>query len=149
MSQPPTPRPPVPAPDAVLSFTVQGNFLTTNMVPPRLTIDGWPAPLPVTGTRKIPIWSGRHHLQVHSQWLRQYGHAALDIDVAPGQTLDVFYAPPHQNFYDQGAIGHGPQVRRGRGVMIATWTMISLLLLAVVGLFLGMTLATFAMLATP
>lgn len=60
----------MPAPDAVLSFTVQGNFLTTNMVPPRLTIDGWPAPLPVTGTRKIPIWSGRHHLQVHSQWLR-------------------------------------------------------------------------------
>ncbi|MGW2091427.1 hypothetical protein [Promicromonospora sukumoe] len=139
-AQPPL-QPPLPGFDAVLSFTVQGNILTSNMIAPTLTVDGWPAPLPVTGTRRIPIRSGRHRLQVYSQWLRRYGHAVLDVDVAPGQTLEVFYAPPHQNFYDEGAIGLSPQVRRGRGVVIAVWTMIGLLLAMVCGSILAVTIS--------
>jgi hypothetical protein len=67
-----------------------------------LTIDGHLAPVPVSGTRQIPIMSGRHHLQVHSQWMRRYGHAAIDIDVVPGQSLEVFYAPPYHQFSNDG-----------------------------------------------
>ncbi|GAA2228114.1 hypothetical protein GCM10010413_25140 [Promicromonospora sukumoe] len=153
MSQPPPSHPPLQPPqpalpdfDAELSVTVQGNVLTTNMVAPTLTVDGWPAPLPAVGTQRIPIRSGRHRLQVYSQWLRRYGHAVLDVDVAPGQTLEVFYAPPHQNFYDEGAIGFSPQVRRGRGLMIGIWAMIGLLLAVVCGLILSLmiTLVTLA-----
>ncbi|WP_454858517.1 hypothetical protein [Promicromonospora soli] len=146
MSQPLPPPPPVFAPDAVLSFTVQGNLMTSNWIAPSLTIDGHPAELPITGTRQIPIMSGRHHLRVHSQWLRQYGHAALDIEIAPGENLQVFYAPPHQNFFNEGSMGLSPQPRKGRGYFIATWTVIGLLLLVALGLFAGLSVTILTML---
>jgi hypothetical protein len=126
------------APDAVLSFTVQGNLMTSNWIAPSLTIDGYPADVPITGTRQIPIMSGRHHLRAHSQWLRQYGHAALEIDIAPGENFQVFYAPPYQNVFNDGSMGLSPQPRKGRGYAIAVWTIIGLLLLSVLGLFAGL-----------
>ena len=37
-------QPPPPTYDAAIKFTVQGSALTSNFVPPTLTIDGYPAP---------------------------------------------------------------------------------------------------------
>ncbi|MBO0608520.1 hypothetical protein [Myceligenerans salitolerans] len=56
--------------------------MTSNMVPPLLTIDGHQAPSRMSGTVDIPIESGRHHLEASSQWLRRYGQTALDVDIA-------------------------------------------------------------------
>jgi hypothetical protein len=134
VSQPFSPQPPAFAPDAVLSFTVQGNLMTSNWIAPSLTIDGHPAEVPITGTRQIPIMAGRHHLRAHSEWLRQYGHAVMDIDVSPGEIVQVFYAPPHQNVFNEGSMGSDPQPRKGRGYAIAVWTVIGLLMLSVLGL---------------
>jgi hypothetical protein len=130
-------QPPVSGPDAVLSFTVQGNIMTSNWIAPTLTIDGYPVAAPITGSRRVPIWSGRHHLRAHSQWLWNYGHAAIDIDVLPGQTLEVFYAPPHRNTIKDGSMGLRPQRRKGRGSFIGTWVVLGLLAIATVGLALG------------
>lgn len=105
-------------PDATLKFTVQGNVLTSNMVAPTLTIDGFNAPTPTMGgSTLIPIMSGPHRLQVHSQWLRQYGQAALDIVVQPQSQLEVFYAPPFHQF-TTGAMGFEAQQRKGLGCLI-------------------------------
>ncbi|WP_454859278.1 hypothetical protein [Promicromonospora soli] len=141
MSQPTSPPPPVFAPDAALSFTVQGNIMTSNLIAPTLTIDGHLAPVPISGTRQIPIMSGRHHLQVHSQWMRRYGHAAIDIDVVPGQNLEVFYAPPYHQFSNDGSMGLTPQARKGRGLIIGLWVFVGLVILlpavAVVAVLVG------------
>ena len=105
-------------PDATLKFTVQGNALTSSLVAPTLTIDGFNAPTPsMGGSTLIPIMSGPHRLQVHSQWLRQYGQAALDIMVQPRTQLEVFYAPPFHQF-TTGALGYEPQQRKGLGCLI-------------------------------
>jgi hypothetical protein len=106
-----------PPPDALLKFTVQGNIMTSNLVPPTLTIDGFPASTTLAGTKDIPIMSGRHHLQAHSQWMRRYGQAELIVDISPGQTVEVFYAPPYHQFTD-GAMGLTPQPRKGTGFLI-------------------------------
>ena len=105
-------------PDATLKFTVQGNVMTSNLVPPTLTIDGFNAPTPSGGgSTFIPIMSGPHRLDVHSQWLRRYGQASLDVMIQPGTQTEVFYAPPFPQF-TTGALGLAPQPRRGLGCLV-------------------------------
>jgi hypothetical protein len=105
-------------PDATLTFTVQGNVLTSNLVPPTLTIDGYPAPTATGGgSTHIPIMSGPHRLDVHSQWLRRYGQASLDVVLQPRSRLEVFYAPPWHQFTD-GSLGLAPQQRKGLGCRV-------------------------------
>jgi len=105
-------------PDATLKFTVQGNVMTSNLVPPTLSIDGYPAPSSAGGgSTLIPIMSGPHRLEVHSQWLRRYGQASLDVVIQPRTQLEVFYAPPFHQF-TTGALGLAPQQRRGLGCLI-------------------------------
>lgn len=105
-------------PDATLKFTVQGSVLTSNLVPPTLTIDGYPAPTSTGGgSTLIPIMSGAHRLDVHSQWLRRYGQASMEVVVQPRTELEVFYSPPYHQF-TTGALGLVPQQRRGLGCLI-------------------------------
>lgn len=104
-------------PDASLKFTVQGNALTSNMVAPTLTIDGYPAPTASGGFSIIPIMSGPHRLEVYSQWLRRYGQASLDVVIQPGTQLEVFYAPPFHQF-TTGELGYTPLKRKGIGFLI-------------------------------
>ena len=112
MSQP-IPQQPTSTPDALLKFTVQGHALTSNPVSPSLTIDGHTAPTVVAGTTAIPIVSGRHQLRASSWWLVRFGHAAIDVDIAPGESVEVFYASPYQQLVRRGSIGLTPQTRRG------------------------------------
>lgn len=88
------------------------------------------------------IMSGRHRLQVHSQWMRRYGHAAVDVDIAPGQTLEVFYAPPHHQFSNDGAMGLSPQTRGGRGFLVGIWVFVVLLVFVVPVLLTAIVLAS-------
>ncbi len=97
---------------------MQGNALTSNFVPPALTIDGYPAPpARIGGSTVISVPAGWHHLEVSSQWLRRYGQAALDVHVPPQTQLQVFYAPPFHQF-STGGMGLTPQPRKGAGLLI-------------------------------
>ena len=108
-------------PNATLKFTVQGNVMTSNLVAPTLTIDGYPAPAAGGGgSTLIPIMAGPHRLQVHSQWLRQYGQATLDVVIQPGTQLEVFYAPPLHQF-TTGEMGLVPQPRKGAGCLVGVF----------------------------
>lgn len=104
-------------PNAALKFTVQGNVMTTNMVPPTLTIDGFPAPTSI-GSTMIPIQPGQHHLEVHSQWMRRYGQAAMDVSITPHSMTEVFYASPVHQF-TTGNMGLTKQKRKGMPVLLA------------------------------
>lgn len=120
--------------DAALRITVQGSFLTSNMVPPKVTLDGWPVQASVSAPSTIPVPSGRHHLEASSQWLREYGQASLDVDVQPHTTLDVYYAPPWHQF-TRGSMGLEPQKRKGLGsmIIIAVVIIVVIVLIAVLG----------------
>ena len=130
MSQP-IPQQPSFAPDALLKFTVQGHALTTNPVPPKLTIDGYAAATAAPGTTHIPIMSGRHQLKVSAWWLLRFGHAVLDVDIAPGETVEVFYATPHHQFVRQGSLGLTPQDRKG---LVGLVTLLVVIMAVVFGL---------------
>ena len=130
MSQP-TPQQPVSAPDALLKFTVQGHDLASNPVPPKLTIDGYDAPTMVAGTTHIPIMSGRHQLRASAWWLRRFGHAVIDVDIAPGETVEVFYATPHHQLVRHGSMGLTPQVRKGLAGFVTFLVLFVVIVLAV------------------
>lgn len=117
-SQPPQPPQQVQQgpPSSALKFTVQGNVMTTNMIPPTLTIDGFPAPTAI-GSTMIPIQPGHHQLEVHSQWLRRYGQAAMEVSIAPNSTTEVFYASPVHQFAT-GSLGLTKQKRKGMAVLL-------------------------------
>ncbi|SDD61150.1 hypothetical protein [Auraticoccus monumenti] len=107
-----------PGQGAVIRFTVQGSVLTNTMVAPTVTINGHRVHVPTGGTAPIPAPPGRHHIQVVSQWLRQYGKADLTVDLQPGQQVDVFYAAPLHQFAPRGAIGFTPQKKAGLWMLI-------------------------------
>jgi hypothetical protein len=49
--------------------------------------------------------------------VRRFGQAAMDFDLAAGQTVPVYYAAPLHQF-TTGAIGHEKQPRQGLAVAI-------------------------------
>lgn len=60
-----------------------------------VAIDGHSHQLP-WGEHFFPVEAGRHQLQVPYQYLRltAAGRASIDVDVAPGQVLQVSYQAP-------------------------------------------------------
>ena len=130
---------PPPSPGATLKLTVQGGALTSNLVPPTVTIDGVRAPAPsLGGSVLIPIPPGPHRIEASSQWMRTYGQAALDIQIEPSSTLEVFYAPPMHQF-SKGAMGLTPQKRAGAGFLIGLIVaiVVIIVLIALIGALAG------------
>ncbi|HMM93540.1 MAG: hypothetical protein IE926_09535 [Micrococcales bacterium] len=72
------------------------------------------------GTQDVPVWAGRVRVEAYSQWLRRYGQAEIDVDVAPGEVVPVHYAPPWHQFA-RGAIGTTPQRRPGAWFNVAVF----------------------------
>lgn len=103
--------PPAPGPTGWISLTVQGNQMTSNMIAPTVRLNGYQVPANY-GPNVYPVPPGRWHVDIHCSWLRRYGEAALDCDVAEGQTVPVFYASPYHMFRG-GEIGFERQKRRG------------------------------------
>jgi hypothetical protein len=107
--------PPVPAgvEPAWLDLTVQGNRFTGSMVPPQVAVNGWLLNQDY-GRRMVPVPPGYVRVDAWTPtWLgSQFGRAAVDLMLAPGQVAPVFYALPYQTF-SPGSIGPGPQERRG------------------------------------
>ena len=107
---------PPPGYGAIL-LTMQGNALTSTPNSPTVRLDGYPVP-GTYGTTFYPLVPGRHRIDLHMQWMRQFGQAGLEVEVVPGQTVPVFYGPPWHQF-TTGSIGHEQQPRKGLGVMVA------------------------------
>jgi hypothetical protein len=63
--------------------------------------------------------------------MREYGQASLDIDVAGGRTVDVYYAPPWHQFA-RGRIGLARQRRPGTGCLVAMLAIVVIVVIAIV-----------------
>ena len=107
MTTPPT----GPAPTSWIRLTVQGSAFTSNMLSPRVRLNGYPV-VSKYGENVFPVPPGRWHIDVDCQWLRTYGQAAIDVDLAEGQSVDVYYASPYHQF-TTGRIGFDRQRRPG------------------------------------
>lgn len=123
--QAPMMRPP--AGYGAVLLTMQGNMFSSTPNSPTVQIDGYPVP-GTYGTTFYPLVPGRHLLHLHGQWMRQFGQADLQVDIVPGQTVPVFYAPPWHQF-TSGSIGHEKQSRKGLGAMIAIVAVTALVVL--------------------
>lgn len=116
-----------PPPPAFVDLTVQGSVLSSSIIPPTITINGWRVH-PAYGQRVLPVAPGLVQVDAEAQWWRTYGQATLQFTAAPGQTVPVFYAAP-MNVFTGGSLGHVPQRRRGA---LATWLMLAGLLTVIV-----------------
>lgn len=113
-----------------MDFTLQGSVLTSNMIVPKVTINGYPIQ-PKYGQQIVSVPAGPVHVEAEAQWMRTYGQASLDFTLNPGQTVPVFYAAPMHQF-TTGSMGHEPQKRKGMGAFIG---IIVLVVLFIVFLF--------------
>ena len=128
-----SPQPSAPAGHGTLALTVQGGALTSGFFTPRVHVDGYPVPV-AFGTTPIPLVPGRHRVDVHTWWLLRYGEATIEVDVAPGGVVPVFYAVPWHQF-SPGSIGHIPQQRKGgRAVAVYFGCILALVVAIVCGL---------------
>ena len=139
MTQPPLPAPSGPPPSGPpagwIQLTLQGSVITSSLVPPTVRLNGYPVATSY-GVNSLPVPAGRWRIEVHCQWLRQFGQATLDVDVAPGQQVPVFYAAPLHQF-TTGNIGFEKQKRKGLWLLVA----LMVVLVVLVGLVIGVNVA--------
>ncbi|WP_265447241.1 hypothetical protein [Flexivirga meconopsidis] len=119
-SYPPSGSPATQSP--LIRLTVQGSVLTSNMLTPKVQIDGYPVSVSY-GLNTIPVPPGTHTVSAHATWIVQYGQASYDVTLAPGQTVDVYYAAPFVQFM-KGSMGPTKQPRKGLWVLIAVIVLI-------------------------
>lgn len=101
----------------MLHLTIQGSVMTSSMIPPTVQLNGFPVRVKY-GENAIPVFAGPLHIDIHSQWMRAYGQAALDCTVPPNQAVPVFYASPYHQF-TTGSIGYSKVKRKGLGTLLA------------------------------
>lgn len=93
---------------------------SASMITPSVTIDNFPAAAKwEDNVYTVP--AGTRAITCEARYLWPYGQARTSIDVAPGQTVRLFYASPLVSF-GSGAIGPEKQERPGKvifGVIIA------------------------------
>lgn len=117
-------------PPGYLHLTIQGSAMTSNMLTPNVIIDGRHYPASY-GSNTFPLPPGPHQLEMYAQWMRKYGQAQLQFNVAPGQQVPVFYrAPLHQ--FTTGSIGHEKQSPKGKGCLFAIIGIVVLMILFVI-----------------
>lgn len=114
----------------IVRLTIQGSELTSNLNVPSCTVNGYAVPTRY-GVQDLTVWAGRNHVALSSQWMRTYGQAAIDVDVAPGQVVEVFYAAPVHQFA-QGNIGLVKQKRPGLAPMLGCLGLVAVFLVAVI-----------------
>jgi hypothetical protein len=124
---PPQQQPPVAT--GWVALTIQGSAMTSNLIPPRVRMNGHPVSVSY-GENPIAVHPGRLRVEVECQWLLTYGQATLDIDVAPGHTVPVFYAAPLHQF-SKGRIGFEKQSRPGVLGLVVTLALVLAVIVAV------------------
>ena len=117
-----------------LRVHLQGSVLTSSVVTPTLLINNQVVKASY-GPNDYALPAGAYRVSAYTQWMRQYGQAALDVALYPGQAIEVFYASPLHQF-TTGSMGFTKQKRKGTGLFIG---LIALVMVFVVGmLFIGL-----------
>jgi hypothetical protein len=95
---------------------------------PKVVLNGHELPQQGWGRQVIPVQPGQYHLEVYTPYFLppKVGQSAVDVPVAPGQTVELEYKVPAVVFM-KGSLGAPPQKYNGLWVL---WVM-----LGVVGLF--------------
>ncbi len=119
-------------PTGTIRLTVQGNVATVGLTP-SVRVGGHPIHARF-GVQDVPVWAGRVRVEAHTQWMRRYGQAELDVDVPPGAVVPVFYAVPWHQF-TRGAMGSTRQKRPGAWLLPAVLGGFVLAVALVVALF--------------
>lgn len=119
---------------AHLRVHLQGSVLTSSMITPTLLLNNQQVRASY-GANDYHLPAGQYHVSAYAQWMRQYGQAAVDLVLAPGQVVDVFYAAPMHQF-TTGSMGFTKQRRKGVGLVVGLFAVLALMILApiVVGL---------------
>lgn len=134
---PPPSAAPVTAPELVpgllpghglVRVNIQGSVMTSSMIVPSLMIDGRLLTSKY-GINAFQVPGGVHRVEAYAQWMRRYGQAALEVNVAPGTAVDVFYAAPLHQF-TTGNMGLTKQPRKGVFAMILLLALIFVPLIA-------------------
>lgn len=99
-----------------LRIHLQGSMMTTSWVTPTLLINNQVVKASY-GPNDYILPAGTYRVGAYAQWMRQYGQAALDVAVYPGQTVEVFYAAPLHQF-TTGNMGFSKQPRKGLGFFV-------------------------------
>jgi hypothetical protein len=135
-TQPTQPTPAAAPALGTIRLTIQGSVWTANALTPRVRINGYPVPSRY-GAQDLPVYAGPNHIDVDAQWMRTYGQAGIDTNVAPGQVVEVWYASPMHQFA-RGNIGFTKQPRPGTGCLWVALGVVALFaVLVVLGAVLG------------
>ena len=86
----------------LLRLTVQPNLFGKTRA--RVRVDGWPVPSSL-GVNDIPVPPGRHLVEVADPF--RSTPESMDVHVAAGQILSLWYAPPYGRF-DPGRLSSTP-----------------------------------------
>ncbi|TQK71149.1 hypothetical protein [Nocardioides sp. SLBN-35] len=117
---------PPPPPPGYLRVNLQGNRMLT-MITPSVQVNGYPVPAQF-GPNVVPMPPGVHTVSAHAQWMWRYGQASQQVQLAPGQTVDVFYAAPVLTFMG-GAMGFTKQ--KVPGLLPFVLLLVALLVVAI------------------
>ena len=110
-----------------IELTIEGSASTLGLRPARVFVDRQSVTT-VRGRNLIPVPPGRHHIDVQIWAPEIFGQAKIEVEVAAGQTVPVWYAAPRT--FMGGAIGLEPQRAPGRWF---NYAVLAMLLLVVIG----------------
>ena len=126
-------QPPAGGSTGVIRLVIQGGWTTFGWSP-SVAVNGYSYSCSF-GVQDIWVWAGRNRLVVDLTFPSGFGSAVLDVDVAPGQVVPIWYAPPWAWPFP-GRMGHTPQTRSG-GLFLASvmgMSLFGLLLLSLTAL---------------
>ena len=103
----PPPQPPPGFGQSQLVLNLRKPFGALGMIAPVVTIDGYPAPAR-WGANPYPTTPGQHRVTAASRYMWEYGAAEQQVDLAPGQSLEVHYSGPLITFIKGRASRRSP-----------------------------------------
>lgn len=110
-----------------LRVYLQGSVLTSSMITPTLMLNNQQVRASY-GPNDYQLPAGQYHVSAYGQWMRQYGQAALDVMLPPGQTVEVYYAAPVHQF-TTGSMGFTKQRRKGWLILVGLIVVLVLIVL--------------------
>ncbi len=117
-------------PTGFVRLHLQGSKLSSSMMTPTVRINGALVQAGY-GENLLPVWAGTNTIASQGEWMWSYGKAALTVDIAPGQVVDVWYAAPALTFID-GSMGFSRQKHRGRTAVYSVLGVLVALAVAVI-----------------
>lgn len=124
---PPDPFGGAPTGQIVLHMLKPWGIGSAMMVSPKLTIDGFPAPVQWE-QNVITVPAGQRRVTIAADYLWTFGQAETVVDVYPGQSIELHYSSPMLTFL-KGRVGPERQPRPGAVGMIAVFAALLLIIL--------------------